>query len=146
MPPTKKTVTQELEDMRRAMDRIWDRYSGEFFPSTFEKKWFPPLNLAETGDCLVAEIEVPGVSPGNIDISITEDRLTISGEKKQRKEEEELEYQMIERRYGKFSRPIQLPSLVNPDQVEAYYKDGVLRITMAKKEKAKAARIKVKTA
>ena len=91
MQAKQKTVTEEVEDMRRAMDRIWDRYSGEFFPSNFEQKWFPPLNLAETGDCLVAEIEVPGVKPGDIDISITEDRLTISVEKKQKKDEEELD-------------------------------------------------------
>ena len=131
----KKTATVGLKDMRRAMDRIWDRYSGEFFPSTFEQGWLPPLNLAETGDCLVAEIEVPGVRPGNIDISITEDRLTISGEKKQ--DEEELDYHLIERMFGRFSRPIRLPASINPDQVEACYKDGVLRITMGKKEKAK---------
>jgi HSP20 family protein len=144
--PTKKSITEELAGMHRAMDRIWDRYSGEFFPSTFEQEWFPPLNLADTGDCLVAEIEIPGVRPRDIDISITEDRLTISGEKKQKKEEEKLDYHIIERRYAKFSRSIQLPSSINPDQVATYYKDGVLRITMGKKEKAKATRIKVKAA
>ena len=146
MLPTKKTISDEIKDMERAVDRIWNRYSGEFFPSTFEQEWFPPLNLADSGDCLVAEIEAPGVRPGNIDISITEDRLTITGEKKQKKEEEEFDYHLIERRYGKFSRSIHLPFSVNPDQVAAYYKDGVLRITMGKKEKAKARRIKVKTA
>jgi HSP20 family protein len=94
----------------------------------------------------VGEIEIPGVRPRNIDISITADRLTISGEKKQKEEEEELTYHMIERRFGKFSRSIRLPASMNPDQVEAYYKDGVLRIAMGKKEKAKPTRIKVKAA
>ena len=146
MLPTKKTINDEIDDMRQAMDRIWDRCSGDFFPSAFGKEWIPPVNLADTGDCLVAEIEIPGVRPRNIDISNTADRLTISGEKKQKEEEEELTYHMIERRFGKFSRSIRLPASINPDLVEAYYKDGVLRIAMGKKEKAKPTRIKVKAA
>ena len=142
----KKSIRGEFEDMQRSIDRIWDRYSGELFPSTFGAEWFPPLTLADTGNCLEAEIEIPGIRPRNIDISMTEDRLTISGEKKQRKEAGEFDYQMIERRYGKFRRSIHLPSSINPAQVEAYYKDGVLRIIMGKKVKAKATRIKVRDA
>ena len=137
MLPKKKSMAEELEDMRRAMDRIRDRYSGDFFPAAFGDEWIPPLDLADNGDCFVAEIEVPGVRPRNIDIAVTAEKLTISGEKKQKKVEEE-GYHLIERRYGKFSRSIHLPSSVNPDQVEAHYKDGVLRITMGKKGKAKS--------
>ena len=146
MSAKKRTITDEINNMQRSIDRIWNRYSGEFFPSTFDQEWSPSLDLADTEDCLVAEIEIPGVGPGSINISITKDRLTISGEKKQKKVEEELDYHMIECRYGKFSRSIRLPASIKPDQAEAYYKDGVVRITMGKKEKAKAKRIKIKVA
>lgn len=146
MLPMEKSMTEELADGRRAMDRIWDRYSGDFFPSAFGEELIIPVHLADAGDYLVAEIEIPGIRLRNIDISVTEDRLTISGEKKQKNEKEMPDYHTIECRYGKFSLSIHLPLSVTPDQGEAYYKDGVLRITIGKQEKDKPTRIKVKAA
>lgn len=146
MLPMEKSMTEKRADGRRAMDRIWDRYSGDFFPSAFGEELVLPVNLADTGDYLLAEIEIPGIRLRNIDISVTEDRLTISGEKKQKNEKEIRDYHMIECRYGKFSLSIHLPLSVNPDQGETRYKDGVLRITLGKKEKHKPTRIKGKAA
>jgi HSP20 family protein len=100
----------------------------------------------ETEVSLVAEVEVPGINPDDIDISVTSDMLTVTGEKKQQTDEQEKNYHVLERAYGRFSRSIPLPTAVNPDRVEARYKDGILTIAMGKSGAAKSKRIEVKTA
>ena len=140
-----RSVKGELEHMRKEMDRIWDRFSQDVSTSTLEQDWNPPLDLMETGSSLVVEIEVPGINPDNIDISVTADVLTFTGEKKKQAEDKGKSYHLVERTYGKFSRSIRLPTTVNPDQVEALYKDGILKITLGKTEAAKGKRIQVKT-
>ena len=138
------SIKGELERMRREMDLIWDRFSRE--SSTYERVWNPSLDLMETEDSLVAEIEVPGINPDDIDISVTPDMLTVTGEKKQESGEQEKNYHVMERAHGKFTRSITLPTAVNPERVEARYKDGILTITMGKRQTAKSKRIEVKTA
>jgi HSP20 family protein len=128
------------------MDRLWERLTGDYDLSTYESAWAPSLDLADRGEGLVAELEVPGLDPRDIEISLTGDTLTISGERKREREEKHEAYHLVERSYGKFSRSIRLPATVNPDRVEASYKDGVLRITMDKIEPAKTRKIEVKAA
>lgn len=140
------SVRGELERMQKEMDRIWNRFSKELSTSTFQQDWNPSLDLMETEDSLVAEIEIPGVDPNGINISVTPDTLTFAGEKNQEVKGKGESYHVRERTYGKFSRSIRLPTMVNPDQVEARYKNGILRITMGKNETAESKRIEVKTA
>jgi len=140
------SASGELERMRREMERIWDRFSSELSTSALERDWKPPLDLLETPDGLVAEVEVPGIKPDEINISVTPDLLTVTGEKKQETGGQEKNYHVMERTYGRFSRSIPLPTAVSPDRVEARYKDGILRITMGKSKAIKSKRIEVKTA
>jgi HSP20 family protein len=140
------SVRGELERMRREMERIWDRFSSELPTSTLERDWNPSLDLMETEDSLAAEVEVPGINPGDINISVTPDLLTVTGEKKQETGPQEKNYHVMERAYGRFNRSIPLPTAVNPDRVEARYRDGILRITMGKSKAVKSKRIEVKTA
>ena len=140
------SVKGELERMRKEMDRIWDRFSQDFSTSTSEQDWKPSLDLMETERSLVALVEIPGIDPDDIDISVTSDLLTITGEKKKETEETGGNCHLAERPHGKFSRSIQLPTTVNPDQVEARYKEGVLRITLGKTAVAESKRIEVRTA
>ena len=143
MIPRSRSIVGELERMRREMDRIWDRFS-KGSPSTFQQEWHPSLNLSETEDTLVAEIEVPGINPEDIDISVTSEMITIAGEKKQAKEDEQKNYHLMERSYGQFSRSLQLPSVIDPERVEARYRDGILLITLGKTGPTKSKRIEVK--
>ena len=145
MLPSSRAIRGELERMRREMDRIWDRFSKEHSYSTLEQEWYPALNLAETPDSLFAELEAPGINPEDIDISVTGEMLTFKGEKKQQADGKKKHYHLEERVYGKFSRSVRLPVMVDPDQVEAHYKDGILLITMGKIEAVKSKRIEVKT-
>ena len=140
------SVSGELERMRREMERIWDRFSSELSTSALERDWKPSLDLLETPDGLVAEVEVPGISPDEINISVTPDLLTVTGEKKQETGGQEKNYHVMERTYGRFNRSIPLPTPVSPDRVEARYRDGILRITMVKSKAVKSKRIEVKTA
>jgi len=128
------------------MDRLWESITRDHFPSTFDYDWVPSLDLSDTGESLVAELEVPGMDPKDLNISVTGDVLTISGEKKGEREEKEHDYHLVERSYGKFSRSVRLPSTVNPDRVGASYKDGILTIRLDKTEQAKTKRIEVKAA
>ena len=140
------SVRGELERMRREMERIWDRFSSELPTSTLERDWNPSLDLMETEDSLAAEVEVPGINPDDINISVTPDLLTVTGEKKQEPGVQEKNYHLMERAQGRFSRSITLPTAVNPERVEARYEDGILTITMGKRQTAKSKRIEVKTA
>jgi HSP20 family protein len=138
---------RELGRLRDEMDRLWEDFFGErrfFAPS--ERRWHPSLDVAETKDNVMVTAEIPGMDAKDIDISVLGDVLTIKGEKKQEKEEKEENYHLVERMYGAFTRSITLPGAVDTEKIEATYKKGVLRITLPKKEEAKAKEVKVKVA
>ena len=141
-----KSIRGELERMRSEMDRIWDRFSKDVSASTFKQDWNPSLNLAETEDSLVAELEVPGINPEDINVSVTGEMLKVTGDKKQEANREGKNYHVAERVYGKFSRSLRLPTTVDPDKVQARYKDGILWISMGKNATVKSKRIEVETA
>ena len=104
----------------------------------------PPLDVSETEESILVKIEVPGIEPKDIDISISGDNLTIKGEKNAEKEEKGKNYHFVERSYGSFSRTIVLPASVKFEQVKAEYKKGILEITLPKSEKSKVKKIPVK--
>jgi HSP20 family protein len=137
---------RELEKMRREMDRLWDSFFEERPRRRGEEigEWLPSLDVSETKGDLVVKAEIPGIDPKDIDISLTNDLLTIKGEKKQEKEEKEENYHLIERSYGSFTRSIRLPKEVQSDKINASYKNGLLKITLPKSEEAKKKEIKIK--
>ena len=141
-----RSIRVELERMRSEMDRIWDQYSKEFSASPLKQEWSPSLNLAETADSLVAELEVPGISPEDINVSVTGEILVVEGEKRQEEDKEEKNYHLVERVYGRFNRSLRLPTVVDPDKVAARYKNGILLITMVKTKTVKSKQIEIKTA
>jgi len=125
---------RELERMRREMDRLWDSFFEERPRRKGEevREWLPALDLSETKSDLVVKAEIPGIDPKDIDISLTNDLLTIKGEKKQEREEKEENYHFIERSYGSFTRSIKLPREVQSDKISASYKNGLLTVTLPK--------------
>ncbi len=135
---------RELDRIRREMDRLWDSFF-ERRPSRVEEvsEWFPSLDVSETDTDYIVKVEVPGIDPKDMDISLTNNTLTIKGEKKQEKEEKDENYHLIERSYGSFTRSIRIPSQVQSDKINATYKNGVLKITLPKTEEAKKKEIKI---
>jgi HSP20 family protein len=140
--PWEKTKT--LSKLKKEMDDLWGRFFGESsFPGFGDPVWGPPLDVKETKENIVVTAEIPGLSPTEVEVTISGDLLNIKGEKKQEKEEKEESYHLIERRYGAFSRSIRLTSEVDAKNVKASQKDGILTVTLPKSEKAKEKQIKI---
>ena len=125
--------------------RDFDRLFEDFWPAeTPEREWLPALDLSETEDKVLVKVELPGIDPKDIEVTVLGELLTIKGERKQEKEEKEEDYHRVERVYGSFCRTLRLPTTAEPDKVSASYKDGILKLTIPKKEEAKAKKIEVK--
>jgi HSP20 family protein len=102
------------------------------------------VDVAEMEDEIKVSAELPGLDNEDIDVSLSDDVLTISGEKKEEKEEKGKNYYRSERSYGAFRRDIPLPSQVDADKVDAVFQKGVLTITLPKTAEAKAKKVTVK--
>jgi HSP20 family protein len=137
-----------MDKLRRDMDRICTRVCDEFgIPLFLETAAeLPSIDVSETEDSIILRAEVPDINPEDLDISITDDTLRIRGERKEKRVEEKGGVQRTERRYGSFSRTLQLPCRVDADDVKATYSEGILNIVMPKykPEQAKEIKIKVK--
>ncbi|MEJ2067823.1 MAG: Hsp20/alpha crystallin family protein [Deltaproteobacteria bacterium] len=134
---------RDMEVLRRWMDSLWDRFTGERPTEWLRGEWVPSLDVSETKDKVVVKAEAPGIDPKEIAISLKSGIPTLKGEKKQEREEKDESYHLIERSYGSFSRSVRLPAEVQEDQVKASYKDGILTITLPKTERAKERSIKI---
>ena len=139
---------RELSHMHHEMARLFDSFfeGWPFSVSTENAEWIPSVDVSETAKEVVVNVEVPGMDPKDMDISLHEGLLTIKGERKHEKEEKEKAFHRIERRYGAFSRAIRLPADVDPDNVKATYKHGMLNIRMPKTKEESAKKIEVKAA
>lgn len=104
----------------------------------------PSVDIFEDGDHLVLKAELPGIRKEDLNVTIAEKRITLSGEKKQEERIEKENYHWCERSYGSFSRSFRLPDHVNPDAAEASFRDGILEIRIPKTEEAKQKKITVK--
>jgi HSP20 family protein len=103
----------------------------------------PPFEVKETKDGYVFKADLPGLKEKDLDISLTGNRLTVSGTREEEKKEEDERFYAYERSYGTFSRSFTLPEGVDPNSVDAELKEGVLTIHMAKKPEVKAKRIEL---
>jgi HSP20 family protein len=137
---------QEIDRLRRDMDRLlarfWDDFGVPFFPRATREAF--ALELSETEDTLFFRAEVPGIDPDDLEVIVTDNKLTIKGELRQDLQTEGEDYEGQERRYGFFSRSIQLPCKVLMDEVKASYKDGVLSIVLPKCKQESARGVKIK--
>ena len=143
----KKGEDWGLAQMRREMDRLLDRFSEAWPFRGFSEtgRWMPSLDVSETDKELIARVELPGMDPKAIDISLSGKVLTIKGERKHEREEKKENFHLVERSSGAFSRTLQLPVEVKADKIKAKYEDGVLSISMPKTEPAAVKKIEVKT-
>jgi HSP20 family protein len=125
--------------LRSEIDRLFDDF-GRPSRSAFSfgaPGANPALELVDEDKAYRLTAELPGLGEKDVNISLADGILSISGEKKEEKSEKDNGYVLSERRYGSFRRQLALPSDVNPDGIKAAFKDGVLTVTMPKDEKAK---------
>lgn len=140
----KESGRGSLSRLHDEMDDLFRGFFGDWnWPSWNGNRW-PAIDIAEKDNEFVVKAEIPGCKADDIDISVHGSTLTISGEKKQEKEEKEKGYYHVERSYGSFRRDMNLGSEIDSSKINATCKDGVLTLTIPKTEKSKAVKIKVK--
>ena len=136
---------QEIRKLRRDLDRLftqlWAGFGSPPFPGDISGG--PSLDLSETADALTLRAELPGIDPAELEISVSNNSLTLRGEKSEESVAEGRRYYKVERRYGTFSRTLRLPCQVEVDDIEATYKNGILNIVMPKSKTHKGQCIKV---
>ena len=121
-----------IQDLKREMDRIWQEFFGKSYAPE-QMEWVPAVDVSETDDAVIVKVDLPGVKPEDMEISLSDNVLVIKGEKKREETDKKENFYKMERFYGTFMRAIQLPCEVQDDKVEAHYKDGVLKIVLPKK-------------
>jgi len=133
-----------LSSLCDELDRLFESPWSELArTSQLLSGWTPALDVHEDKDNFVVQAELPGMKREEIDVSLHDGALSISGERKVEKKYEEAEVYRTERFFGKFQRTVTLPAPVAADKVKAQYKDGVLTITLPKTEAAKPKQIDV---
>lgn len=133
-----------LSTLQGEMNKLLENFFGRTELPLFGGNVFAPaVDVVETKDSILVKAELPGIEAKDLDISITGELLTIRGEKKSEREEKGKNFHRMERTYGSFSRTVEIPSYANTDKVNADYKDGVLTVSLSKKEEAKEKTVKV---
>lgn len=123
-----------------------ERLTSRFFGMPERPKMFAPVvDVFEKDDAIELRAELPGVKPEQIELDVTDNVLTLSGERKLEHEDEREGYRRIERSYGQFSRSFTLPPNIDKDNIKAEMNDGVLRLTLPKRETHRGRRIEVLT-
>jgi HSP20 family protein len=138
-----------FRELRSLQDDVNRLFSSSFNRSgdneLMRGAWSPSVDIFENQDQIVLEAELPGMKPEDVNISIENNVLTIHGERKFEKKDEQDNFHRVERSYGSFTRSFSLPSTVSGDAADAVFENGVLRLTLAKREEAKPRRIEIKS-
>jgi HSP20 family protein len=138
-------IATEMNRLRDEMNRVYGA-NALAEGGALQERGFPPVNVWEDDDSIYVEAELPGVEMDAIEIFVNgEDQLTVQGERS-KPDSDDGTWHRQERSFGKFVRMLQLPNQVDPDKVRAEAKNGVLNISLAKRDEVKPRRIKVKTA
>jgi HSP20 family protein len=135
-----------FDDFRRVAQEIDQMFGGTPWPNGIRavaRGTYPPINIGSTPNQVDVYLFAAGVDPNSLDISIQQNLLTIKGERKT-PAVEEMTYYRKERYDGAFQRVVTLPDDVDPDRVEANYRDGVLHVEIGRRESAKPRQIQVK--
>ena len=145
MPIVRWEPFRDLLTTQREFDRLFKEafspMSGETEVST--RSWAPPVDIYETEDAIVLKAELPGIDPQDVEVRVEDNTLYLKGERNYEKEVKEQNYHRIERSYGSFARSFTLPNSISAEKVKAEYKDGLLTLTMPKREEAKPKTIKI---
>ena len=135
------------EPVRGSYDSQLNRLFTDFFGRTSQDQnltpWAPAVDIFEGEQELVVKADLPDIQPEELDIRLENNILTIRGERKFEKKADEKNYLRVERSYGSFARSFSLANTVNTEAIKANYKDGVLTLSIPKREEAKPKQIKV---
>lgn len=141
---------QEIDGLRRQFDDLFEELApiSRAVGRTNGQAWTPAIELKSTGDAVVLRAELPGINAENLDVQVSREAVSISGEYKSETKTEDKEHHIhrSEFRYGSFHRVVPLPVAVQNDQVQAEFKDGILTLTLPKVDADKPKVVKVNLA
>ena len=153
MTPWRKRTPQPLSQLRTEMDDLWNRFfddtNGYGFPShlpeAFTTTQMPALNVTEDENAFRVDVDLPGVDPKEVNVEVVGNELVISGERKWESKKEEKDFVRMESQFGAFRRVLPLGSglRTNPEDIEAKYKNGILKIHLKKMEPTPTKKIEV---
>jgi HSP20 family protein len=144
------TKYDPFREVRSLQDEV-NRLFTTAFPSTTGREdmlngaWYPKVDIFENSDNLVVEAELPGLKRDDFELSFENNVLTLKGERKFEKKDEGDNYHRVERAYGAFTRSFTLPPTVTAEGATAEFENGVLHISLPKREETKARKIEIKT-
>ena len=142
---------REMREMeRRFQGGLGELFDWRTFPllralTPGEEYWSPAVEVIDHPDKFLVRTELPGMRIEDIDVSVRENTLFITGERKEDKKVKDEDYLYREHFYGSFCRTIPLPSTVKEDKIEAHYEDGILEVTVPKSEETKPKKIPIST-
>jgi HSP20 family protein len=134
---------ESLTALQREMNRMFERFFDDGSTRLGERALEPAIEVADTPDAVVVKAQVPGVPKDQLHLTITEDAMTLKGEIREEEKKEGKNYYRRELRYGTFERTIPLPVAVQAEKATADLKDGILAVTLPKRETAKAKQIPI---
>jgi HSP20 family protein len=150
LPVLKQENSNPFLTLQQEMNNVFNRFSDNFLSPFRNEPWstYPKVNIKESKNEIEVTAELPGLDKKDIEISISDNVLTLKGEKRLENETKENNYYKMERSYGAFNRVITLPADVKTDKTNAEFKNGILKITISKKPESeqKAKKIDIKTA
>jgi HSP20 family protein len=141
-----RPLTNVFGSLQREIDRLFEDFTPSFPALRGEAEVRCRMDLAETKDGLELTVEVPGLDEKEVEVSVSDGLLTVSGEKKFESEQKDKSYRFIERGYGAFSRSISLPEGVKAEDIKASMAKGVLKVSVPMPTKAQPKKIEVKSA
>lgn len=131
---------KELENFNDKIQSLLNTFPD--FNSEYEESFYPKIDISEDEKNIYVDSELPGIKKNNLKISLNDNILNISGEKKNEREEKNISFYRTERTYGSFSRSFTIPGEINPDTIDAKFEDGILKIVIEKlKEKSISGRL-----
>jgi len=138
---------KDFGSLQERINKMFDDTIRTLYPTDGEElekgTWAPAVDIYETNDSFVVSADLPGLNKDEIQIDLKDNTLTLKGEKKFEEKVSKDNYIRVERAYGSFVRSFTLPQNVDPEKIKAKYKEGVLKVTIPKKEEAKPKQIKV---
>ena len=134
----------EIETIRQQLDKVFDQLATTRDNS--EAAWMPALELVDAGDNFVLKAQLPGIDPKDIDVQVSREAISISGERRYENTDEKPGCVRSEFRYGKFHRVLTLPARIQNDSVQAECKDGILTLTLPKVTEARNKVVKINLA
>lgn len=134
-----------FRSLQDEIDQLFGRFSSDFKGGSLTSELSPACDLSETEDAFQVRMDLPGMKAEDIHIEVTGDKIRVSGQRQEEKEEKGKTFHRMERRSGSFSESMVLSARIKEDSVQAEFADGVLTVTLPKAEAAKSRTVKIKS-